>query len=303
MLTLTQLVDSYLDLRRSTGFGMGVHEYLLHNFAVFAAQRDETHIRTRTAIEWAAQAPSEGQRANRLGMLRVFARFAHAEDPRHEVPSERVFLARRIRYRPFIFSPEHLHELLVRASRLPPAGSIRPWTFTTLFSLLAITGLRISEALNLRLQDITDDGLVIRETKFHKSRLVPLHPTAMAGIQRYLEHRGIAEDDYLFVSLRRRRMRPSGVVTVFLRLVRGMGIHPGPGHPGPRIHDLRHGFAIRVLESCPGDRTVVDANLIALMTYMGHGQIDSTYWYLHATPHLLAQISQMAEASNQGGHS
>jgi hypothetical protein len=123
MLTLTQLVDSYLDLRRSTGFGMGVHEYLLHNFAVFAAQRDETHIRTRTAIEWAAQAPSEGQRANRLGMLRVFARFAHAEDPRHEVPSERVFLARRIRYRPFIFSPEHLHELLSIEAVLKDATS------------------------------------------------------------------------------------------------------------------------------------------------------------------------------------
>ena len=299
---LTQLVDSYLDLRRSTGFGMKVHQYLLHNFAAFAAQRAETHIRTRTAIEWAAQAPSEGQRGNRLGILRVFARFARAEDPRHEVPPERVFVARRIRYRPFIINPDQLQELLVRASKLPPAGSLRPWTFTTLFSLLAVTGLRISEALNLRLRDITDDGLVIRETKFRKSRLVPLHPTAMTGLRRYLEHRGIAEDDHLFVSLRRRRIRHSGVVTLFLRLVRTMGIHPGPGQPGPRIHDLRHGFAIRVLESCPGDRTVVDANLMALMTYMGHSQIDSTYWYLHATPHMLAQISQMAEASGKGGH-
>src|SRR5215472_6097616 len=97
---LTQLVDSYLELRRSTGFRMKVQEYLLHNFASFAAERGETHIRTRTAIEWAAQAPSEGQRANRLGMLRVFARFARAEDAGHEVPSERVFSARRVRYRP-----------------------------------------------------------------------------------------------------------------------------------------------------------------------------------------------------------
>ncbi len=300
---LTRLVDSYLDLRRSTGFGMKVQEYLLHDFAAFAARRSETHICTRTAIEWASQAPSEGQRANRLGMLRVFARFARAEDARHEVPSERVFAARRIRYRPFIFSPDQLQELLVRASKLPPAGSIRPWTFTTLFSLLAVTGLRISEALNLRLPDITDDGLVIRETKFHKSRLVPLHPTAMTGLQRYLEHRGLAQDDYLFISLRRRRIRYPGGVSVFLRLVRAMGIHPGPGQPGPRIHDLRHGFAIRVLESCPGDRTVIDANLMALMTCMGHCQIDSTYWYLHATPHMLAQISHTAEASIEGGQS
>ena len=99
---LTRLVDSYLELRRSTGFRMKVKQYLLHNFASFAAERGETYIRTLTAVEWAAQAPSEGQRANRLGMLRVFARFARAEDAGHEVPADRVFSARRVRYRPFI---------------------------------------------------------------------------------------------------------------------------------------------------------------------------------------------------------
>ena len=300
---LTRLVDSYLELRRSTGFRMKVQEYLLHNFASFAAERGETYIRTRTAVEWAAQAPSEGQRANRLGMLRVFARFARAEDAGHEVPAERVFSARRVRYRPFLLSPDQLHELLTCASKLPPAGSIRPWTFTTLFSLLAVTGLRISEALNLRLHDITEDGLVIRETKFQKSRLVPLHPTTMVGLKRYLDRRGAAKDDHLFVSLRGHGMRPSGVVTVFLRIVRAMGIHPGPGKPGPRIHDLRHGFAVRVIESCSGDRTVVDANMLALMTYMGHGQIDSTYWYLHATPHMLAQVAERSEAFGKGSQS
>ncbi len=300
---LSQLVDSYLELRRSTGFIMKVQEYLLRNFASFAAQRGESHIRTRMAVEWAAQAPSEGQRANRLGTVRVFARYAHAEDPGHEVPSERVFWARRVRYRPFIFTPDQLHELLVRASNLPPSGSIRPWTFTTLFSLLAVTGLRISEALGLRLQDVTEDGLMIRETKFRKSRLVPLHATTMAGLQRYLDRRAVAEDDHVFVSLRGRGIRYPGVVTVFLRLVRAMGIHPGPGCPGPRIHDLRHSFAVRVLESCPGDRTTVDAHMLALMTYMGHCELDSTYWYLHATPHLLAQISEMSERLVEGGRS
>lgn len=300
---LTRLVDSYLELRRSTGFRMKVQAYLLHNFASFAAERGETYIRTLTAVEWAAQAPSEGQRANRLGMLRVFARFARAEDAGHEVPADRVFSARRVRYRPFILSPDQLHELLTCASKLPPAGSIRPWTFTTLFSLLAVTGLRISEALNLRLHDITEDGLVIRETKFQKSRLVPLHPTTMVGLKRYLDRRGAAKDDHLFVSLRGHGMRPSGVVTVFLRIVRAMGIHPGPGKPGPRIHDLRHGFAVRVLESCSGDRTVVDANMLALMTYMGHGQIDSTYWYLHATPHMLTQVAERSEAFGKGSQS
>ena len=98
-----------------------------------------------------------------------------------------------------------------------------------------------------------------------------------------------------------RGIRYSGVVTVFLRLVRAMGIHPGSGCPGPRIHDLRHGYAVRVLETCPGDRTLVDAHMLALMTYMGHSRVDSTYWYLHATPHLLAQISEMSEIFREGG--
>ena len=144
---------------------------------------------------------------------------------------------------------------------------------------------------------------MIRETKFQKSRLVPLHPTAMVGLRRYLDRRGIAADDHVFVSLRSRGIRYSGIVTVFLRLVRAMGIHPGPGKPGPRIHDLRHGFAVRVLDSCSGDRTVVDANMLALMTYMGHSQVDSTYWYVHATPHMLAQVSEMSEAFGEGGQS
>jgi len=248
---LTQLVDSYLELRRSMGFRMKVQEYLLRNFASFAAERGETYIRTRTAVEWAAQAPSEGQRANRLGMLRVFARLAHAEDAGHEVPCERVFSARRVRYRPFILTPDQLHELLTRASKLPPTGSIRPWTFTTMFSLLAVTGLRISEALNLRLTDITDDGLLIRETKFQKSRLVPLHPTAMAGLKRYLDRRGIVEDDQVFISLRGRGMRYTGIVSVFLRLVRTMGIHPGPENPDRVstifVTDLRSGSSSHVL--------------------------------------------------------
>lgn len=298
---LTQLKDSYLKLRRTTGYGMKVQAYLLRSFTSFAEERGESHIRVRTAIEWASQAPSEGQRANRLSMLRVFARFAHAEDSCHEVPPQGIFLSRRVRYRPFIFTAEQLHDLLVRASNLSPVGSIRPWTFTTLFSLLAITGMRISEALNLRLHDISEDGLVIRETKFRKNRLVPLHPTAMAGLKRYLDLRGVAEDDHVFISLRRRRLGYSGVVPVFLRLVRAMGIHPGPGKRGPRIHDLRHGFAIKVLDSFPGDRTAVDANMLALTTYMGHSRVDSTYWYLHATSHMLLQVAEMAEAFNKRG--
>ncbi len=302
---LNRLVDSYLELRRATGFQMGVQQYLLHHFASFAAQRQETHVRARTAIEWAAQAPSEGQRANRLGTVRVFARFARAEDARHEIPPERVFSPPRVNYTPFIFSPSQLHELLVRASKLAASDSLHPWTYCTLFSLLAVTGLRISEALNLRLQDVTPDGLLIRKTKFRKSRLVPLHPTTLAGLERYLDRRGAVADDHVFVSRQGRGLRYSEVVAIFLRLVRGMGIHPGPGHRGPRLHDLRHSFTVRVLEACPAPRHLVEieAHMLALSTYLGHSRLDSTYWYIHATPHLLAEISEASEDFVKGGKS
>jgi integrase len=292
---LSTLVDAYLALRRATGFQMKVQGYLLRSFATFAAARGETHVRARSAIEWAALAPSELQRANRLGMVRVFARFARAEHPDHEIPPDRVFAPRRARYAPFILSEAQLKALVQRASMLPPAQSLRPWSYCTLFSLLAVTGLRISEALALALDDVTTDGLVIRETKFHKSRLVPLHPSADAGLARYLDRRGRASDDHVFLSRRGTPLRYPTVIATFLRLVRAMGIHPGPGCRGPRIHDLRHGFAIRVLEAGPAARDVVDARMLALSTYMGHGQLDSTYWYLHATPHLVTGICEATE--------
>ena len=292
---LMDLMDFYLALRRSTGFRMKVQEYLLRSFVRFAAQRGETHIFSGSAIDWAALAPSETQRANRLGTVRVFARFAKAEDPRHEVPPARVFVTRRVRYAPFIFSEQQVKELFIRASRLSPPGSLRPWTYCTLFSLLAMTGMRISEALALRLRDVTEDGLVIRETKFRKSRLVPLHPSTTAGLARYLDRRGTALDDHVFVSTRRTGIRYSTVNATFLRLVREMGVHPGPGHRGPRVHDLRHGFALRVIKACPTSKTAVDAHMLALSTYMGHGQLDSTYWYLHATPQLLEGIAEATE--------
>lgn len=299
---LNRLVDSYLELRRAMGFQMKVQQYLLHDFALFAERRQESHVRGRTAIEWARQAPSEGQRANRLGMVRVFARFARAEDGQHEVPPERIFSVQRGNFTPFIFTAGQLHELLVGASKLAPLNSIRPWSYCTLFSLLAVTGLRISEALKLLLKDVTPDGLLIRETKFRKSRLVPLHPTTAKGLEQYLERRGAVPDDHVFVSVQGRGLRYSTVVAIFLRLVRAMGIHPGAGHRGPRIHDLRHSFAVRVLEtsSAVGCSIDIGAKMLALSTYLGHAELASTYWYLHATPHLLNEIADVSESYIKG---
>lgn len=210
------------------------------------------------------------------------------------------------RYRPpflpFIFTPEQARQLLVAASRLTPATSLRPWTYCTLFSLLAVAGLRISEAFALRISDITADGLLIRQTKFRKSRLVPMHPTTEAGLQRYLDRRCriAGASDHLFVSLRARPLVYPTVNQVFLGLVRGIGLHAGPSSRGPRIHSLRHTFAVRTLEACPADRHQVGAHMLALSTYLGHAKLESTYWYLQASPHLLADVADSCEAFARG---
>lgn len=290
-------IEAYLSIRRAAGFQLRVHESLLRNYARLAAERGESHVRAQTALEWAALAPSSYQRARRYEVLTIFARHAHAEDERHEIPPAGVFSIRRRPYRPFIFTPEQIRQLLESAAKLRPIGSLRPWTYSTLFSLLAVTGMRISEALALRLEDLTADGLLIRQTKFRKSRLLPLHPSTQAGLARYLErrvHLG-GGDEHLFISLRRRGLSYPTVVATFLALVRELGVHPGPGQRGPRLHDLRHTWAVRALEGCPPSHEHVGQHLLALSTYLGHAKLASTFVYLHTTPELLAGIADRCE--------
>lgn len=250
---LTPLLDEYLTLRRAAGFQLRVQEVHLRNFVKFATERGEAFVRTQSALDWAAQAPSPSQRGHRLDVVRLFARHARLEDPRHEVPPVGVFSSRRPPYRPFIFTAEQIHSVLRYAATLEPTGSLRPWTYCTLFSLLAVTGMRISEALALRLEDLTPDGVVIRKTKFQKSRILPLHPSTQAGLQRYLQQRRRlgATNDHIFISLRGRPLSYPVVVATFLQTVRALGLHPGPGQRGPRVHDLRHTWAVAALEASP----------------------------------------------------
>ncbi len=300
---MIEAIQSYLDLRRSAGFQLRVDEGFLRSYAQYAAEKGEAHVMRDSAVQWAAIAPTPHQRAKRLDTIRLFARHAHAEDKCHEIPPSDAFPRRRPPYLPFIFTPEQMRQLLVASALLPPPRSLRPWTYSTLFALLFVTGLRISEALALQMDDVTPDGLLVRQTKFRKSRLVPLHPTTVTGLDQYLRLRrevaGI--DEHVFVSLRNRALAYPTVNRVFLSLVRSIGLHPGPGHRGPRLHDLRHTFAVRALETCSATGDRIDQHILALSTYMGHAKLVSTYWYLHATPHLLADVADSAEAFMQGG--
>jgi integrase len=300
---LRQSIDAYLALRRAVGFRLMTEESLLHDFARWASDRRETHVRTQTAMAWAATARSTWQRERRLRAVAGFARHARAEDPRHEVPPIFVFGRRHVRPRPHIYSPDEIGRLLDAASRLPATWPLRPQVFTTLFGLLASTGLRVSEALGLRFGDVTRDGLVIRKTKFNKTRLVPLHETATSALARYLDlrRRRSTVTDHVFVSPKGDQLPLSTVHKWFLRLARETGLRSGPGTPGPRLHDLRHTFAVQALEACPHDGSPVGWRVRALSTYLGHRNLADTCWYLHATPDLLRGVADACERFLEGG--
>jgi len=300
---LNQVIDDYLNIRRTAGFELKVDEGLLRNYARFAAARSETHVRRQTAMDWAAQAPSPDQRERRLGMLRRFAEHARAEEPAHEHVPQHVFAHQRRRVLPTLLSPEQLQQLLDATARLRPKGSLRPLTYYSLFGLLVATGLRISEALHLRLDDVTADGLLVRKTKFHKSRLVPLHETTDAALARYLEQRKAVGggDDHVFISTTGGALTYAMANGTFHYLIASINLASGPDQRPPRIHDLRHYFALKALESCNGGRDAVARHMMALSTYLGHARVADTYWYLQTTPHLMHGIADACEHNDNGG--
>jgi len=300
---LIDSVNNYLCVRRGLGFKLKSVERYLRSYASFATARGEAHVISKTAVEWAKQASSENSRARSLDILIRFARFVRVEDDRHEIPASNVFCGRWHRRSPYIFSDHEVGQLILYASRLGPPDSLRPHTYSTLFGLLASTGLRISEALSLCLEDITCDGLVIRETKFKKSRIVPLHATVMRALDNYLEHRrhfGLS-DNHVFVSHRGGRgLAYNTVEKTFQQILQAAGIKGNPNQPGPRLHSMRHRFAVKALESCPDSRDRVTRHMLAVSTYMGHAKFESTFWYLESTPQLMNDIVGVCESFMQG---
>ncbi len=299
---LMQAVDTYLAVRRMAGFALVPIEAYLRHFARCATARGDTHVVTTTAIDWASLAPSEAQRHYRLQIVVRFARFMAAEDSRHQIPPDRLFRGRRQRPIPYIFSDEEVQQLLVEARRLGPSGTLRPHTYSTLFGLLAVTGMRISEARSLHLKDLTADGLIIRQAKFHKSRLLPLHETTREALERYLDHRQhvAGADPHLFVTRRHGKLSRTVVTQTFHQVLKAASIPHESGRRRPRLIDLRHTFAVRSLEQAPETRDHIGRHTLALTTYMGHTTVASTFWYLERTPQLMVDIALTCEAFIHG---
>ena len=292
---LTRAVETYLAVRRAAGFALRNTSYHLRSFAAFSEARKRHYISTEIAIAWAGLAPSLAERARRLGTVIRFARYLRAEDDRHEVPPAIFRRVGSTRPTPYILTPEQVRQLIEAASQ-SGYKTLRRATYSTLFSLLACAGLRVSEAIRLRLDDITPDGLVIRSTKFRKSRLVPLHETARAGLERYLQQRRpyAPFEDHVFASVRRKPLLIEDVDEAFRTAVKRAGLPPS-GHARPTPHSLRHTFAVRALETCPNGRDAVTKHMLALSTYLGHSKVAHTYWYLEAVPELMRDIADRAE--------
>jgi integrase/recombinase XerD len=294
---MMRAIESYLEVRRAAGYSLRSTASTLRSFGRFASSRGEMHVRSATAIEWAGRAPI-GYRYICLRTVVHFARHVRAEDDRHEIPPQQFFRRTYQRPLPFIFSRAQVRCLVEAATDV---DACCPATYSTLFGLLAVTGLRVSEALALQLGDLEVDGLIIRQTKFRKDRLVPLHETTRRALERYLIHRKKVRvsNDHFFLSPRGRRLRYECVHEAFTTLVKKLGLLSQHG-PRPRIHSLRHSFAVHALEKSPSGRERVARHMLALSTYLGHSSVEHTYWYLQATPELMSDIAAACEQSVEG---
>lgn len=298
------LASEYLALRRGLGFDLHIQGRMLLDFACYA---DETGHRGAITLElasrWARRSKAGPAHIDqRLSIVRQFARHRAAFDPATEVPPPGLLggFPRR-RKPPHIYSDHEMKELLRAAAALRPRGGLRPQTYVTLFSLLSATGLRISEARRLTRDDVDLHAglLVIRESKFRKSRLVPLHPTAVRALQRYADLRDgywkPARSECFFRTEHAASLRMRAVHQTFSGLRSRLGWTAQGRTRMPRIHDLRHTFAVRRLLRWYEEGVDIDQKLPALATYLGHARVADTYWYLSAIPELLALTSQRFE--------
>ena len=303
-IALTDHVERFVAMKRKLGYRFTRSSWWpLLSFARFAEDRGETFIRSATAVEWSLTAGSQPLRVENLHRVHGFAYWLHAEDPRHEMPP-RDALGHRSnhRSRPYLISVPDIRQLLTAALAMQPADTIAPLTWHYLFGLIAVTGLRIGEALRLTLDDITPDGLIIRDTKFGKSRMVALHPTVRDALDRYLTVRRKEKtpDAHLFVITTGGPPSIGWAEKAFRRLAEQTGIRKPGVSRGPTPHSLRHSFAVRSLTNLSSEAEP-SRHMLALATYLGHADDASSYWYLESTPALLRGIAEAAEQAHTNG--
>lgn len=303
-MSMTSHVEHYVALKRHLGFKFNEQERVLGIYAKHADDHGDEFILCSRMIEATTGTAKLTTVRKHLVILRNFALWLHSEDERHEVLPRNVLGQPETRRRtPCLMTPEEIRKVMNAALDLPPVGSITPQSIYYMIGLAAATGMRASEVALLTTSDLTPDGVVIQETKFKKSRLVPLHHTVRGALERYLEMRRQtgAAHDRLFVLSNGNPVRPAHLSEKFTEAAIKTGIKRGP-REGPSLHSLRHTFAVRSLETADTtNREDISRHIAALTTYLGHAHMASTYWYLEATPTLLQSISDAVENAHAKG--
>jgi integrase/recombinase XerD len=275
----------------------------LRELLVFLKKKRATRISTQLALEFATQHQHHrpAQWALRLRVVRAFACYRSGEDPATEIPPPGLLPFRPLRARPYLYSTKEIRQLLKAAQNMPATYSLKPYTYYCLFGLLALTGLRISEALNLQGKDVdwSEGVLTIHGAKFGKSRLIPLHPSALRVLAAYAKRRnrflGEKRILYFFVSSWGTRLNRSYVSRMFRDLSRQIGLRAASASHGPRLHDFRHRFAVHTLVRLYRKGADVERCLPILSTYLGHAHVTDTYWYLTSTPELRGAAGKRME--------
>lgn len=298
MKSLHTSVRDYLTMRRALGFKLQRHEAHLLHFVAYMQRHRARRITGKWMVRWVRGNPSTdpSYQGLRFAAVRSFAIYHSTVDPRTEVPPADLMPRTQSRNRFYLYSDEEIQCLL--AETLKPrvgATSISRWVRYTLFGLLSVTGLRIGEALRLNVADVDLDRgiLTIRDSKFGKSRLVPLHPSTQTALRLYLQRR----NDYFhrrdiepfFVSRRATRMLHGDAWKSLVRLSRKIGLRGPSDRRGPRLHDFRHRAAVQAMLHCYRSGADPERRMPALSTYLGHGDLRHTYWYLHQNPALMRQ--------------
>jgi integrase len=297
MSRLCTALKRYVGMRQGLGYKYDGPARRLSDFVTFMEDRGAETITTALAMEWVTSTGQQPSWSIRLSDVRCFAQHLAHFDPLTEVPPRDAVPPVR-RAKPYIYSDAEIAALLEAALALPPTNALRRWTYHCLFGLIAVAGLRHSEALNLRRDDVDlEQGiLTIRETKFGKSRLVPLHPTSVAILSDYAARRdahiGPPRSPFFFVAEQGGRLLHQYVHRVFWQLSRQIGLRQKGQRKGPRIHDLRHRFAVQTLINWYRAGEDVERELPVLSTFLGHTYVRDTYWYLSEVPELMAHAAR-----------
>jgi len=311
MNTLREAAEEYLAMRRALGFELRAPGKRLLDFVTFMERRQASRITTRLALAWAKQdadAHIPAWAAQRLSIVRLFARYRRAADPRTEIPPAGLLPFRPQRARPYLYSNEEVERLLQATLDRPLSPRHRkrcallPWVYYCLFGLLAVSGLRLSEARNLELRDVDLDAgvLTIRGAKFGKDRLVPLHASTCKVLADYLARRerhwtGQAVSSYLFVSSWGNRLDEAQIHRAFYAVSRQIGLRGSAERHGPRLHDLRHRFATTTLVNWYRADEDAERRLPLLSAFLGHVHVADTQWYLSGSPELMHEAMARLE--------